>query len=119
MMIWASTVTQRICKTYFLKKGKRNVQGKPQSQTAALPKHQEEEETDKKQTSTNRTNVRKALRLALSSPSEVTAFLKGLKTQEQNNTREEIKQRINHKATKSKTNAGTTALSLLVTTLSL
>ena len=31
------------------------------------------------QTSTNRTNVRKALRLALSSPSEVTAILKGLK----------------------------------------
>ena len=31
------------------------------------------------QTSTNRTNVRKALRLALSSPSEVIAMLKGLK----------------------------------------
>ena len=31
------------------------------------------------QTSANRTNVRKALRLALSSPSEVTAMLKGLK----------------------------------------
>ena len=31
------------------------------------------------QRSTNRTNVRKALRLALSSPSEVTAMLKGLK----------------------------------------
>ena len=31
------------------------------------------------QTSTNRTNVRKALRLALSSPSEVIAILKGLK----------------------------------------
>ena len=29
------------------KKGKRKVQGVPQSQTAALPKHQEEEETDK------------------------------------------------------------------------
>ena len=32
------------------------------------------------QTSTNRTNVRKALRLALSSPSEVIAMLKGLKS---------------------------------------
>ena len=30
-----------------LKKGKRKVQGVPQSQTAALPRHQEEEETDK------------------------------------------------------------------------
>ena len=29
------------------KKGKRNVQGVPQSQPAALPRHQEEEETDK------------------------------------------------------------------------
>ena len=28
-------------------KGKKNVQGMPQSQTAALPRHQEEEETDK------------------------------------------------------------------------
>ena len=33
-----------------------------------------------KQTSTNRTNVRKILRLALSFPSEVIAMLKGLKT---------------------------------------
>ena len=29
------------------KKGKRKVQGVPQSQTAALPRHQEEEETEK------------------------------------------------------------------------
>ena len=29
------------------KKGKRKVQGVPQSQIAALPRHQEEEETDK------------------------------------------------------------------------
>ena len=28
------------------RKGKRKVQGVPQSQTAALPRHQEEEETD-------------------------------------------------------------------------
>ena len=44
------------------------------------------------QTSTNRTNVRKALRLALSSPSEVIAILKGLKTQEQNDTWKDIQQ---------------------------
>ena len=30
-----------------LKKGKREVQGVPHSQTAALSRHQEEEETDK------------------------------------------------------------------------
>ena len=29
------------------KKGKRKVQGVPQSQTAAIPRHQEEKETDK------------------------------------------------------------------------
>ena len=38
------------------KKGKRNVQGVPQSQTAALPRPQEEEETDKsKQAQTEQT----------------------------------------------------------------
>ena len=39
------------------------------------------------QTSANRTNIRKELRLALSSPSEVIAMQKDWKTQEQNNTR--------------------------------
>ena len=34
-------------KIFLKKKGKRKVQGVPQSQTAALPRHQEEEETDK------------------------------------------------------------------------
>ena len=48
------------------KKGKRKVQGVPQSQTAAVPRPQEEAETDKR--------------------------------------------RINHKATKNKTNTGMTAL---------
>ena len=39
-----------------IKKGKRKVQGVPQSQTAALPRHQEEEETDKsKQAQTEQT----------------------------------------------------------------
>ena len=67
---------------YDRKKNKREVQGVPQSQTAALPRHQEEVETDgnrQNQTSANQTNVRKALRLALSSPSELIAMLKGLK----------------------------------------
>ena len=34
-------------KTLIKKKGKRKVQGVSQSQTAALPRHHEEEETDK------------------------------------------------------------------------
>ena len=45
-------------KRFYQKKCKRKVKGVPQSQDAALPSHQEE-------TSANRTNVRKALRLAL------------------------------------------------------
>ena len=62
------------------KKKKRKVQRMSQSQTAALPRHRDEEETDKtKQAQINRTGVRKALRLALSYPSEVIAMLKGLK----------------------------------------
>ena len=43
------------------------------------------------QTNANPTNVRKALRLALSSQNEVIAMQKGLKTQEQNNTRQDIR----------------------------
>ena len=35
------------CCWYIKKEGKRKGQGMPQSQTAALPRHQEEEETDK------------------------------------------------------------------------
>ena len=34
-------------KSYTVKKGKRKVQGVPQSHAAALPRHQEEEEMDK------------------------------------------------------------------------
>ena len=58
------------------KKGKRKVQGVPQSQTAQTPRGRGNRQI---QTSTNQTNVRKALKLALSSPSEVIAVLKGLK----------------------------------------
>ena len=69
--------------TYYLlsctpKQVKRKVQGVPQSQTAALPRPSEEKETDKSKQAQG-TNVRKALRLALSSPREVIAILKGLK----------------------------------------
>ena len=44
-------------------------------------------ENKQNQTSANRTNVRKAQRLALSSQSEVIAMLKGLKTKQKKNTR--------------------------------
>ena len=44
------------------KKGKRKVQEVPQSQSAALPRHQEEEEIDKTKQAQNQTNVRKAPR---------------------------------------------------------
>ena len=65
------------------------------------------------QTSSNRTNARKALRLAFSSQSEVIATLKGLKntrTKRHKARHTTNRRRINHKATKSKTNTGTIAL---------
>ena len=66
------------------------------------------------QTSTNRTNVRKALRLALSFPKRGNRNTK--RTKKHNNkmthgkTYNKSPRRINHNATKSKTNTGTTAL---------
>ena len=47
---------QVLCKKCWkrvIKKGKRKVQGEPQSQTAALPRPQEEEETDKSKQAQN------------------------------------------------------------------
>ena len=45
----------------MVKKGKRKVQGVPQSQTAALPRSQEEEQTDKSKqaikSTINRSNI--------------------------------------------------------------
>ena len=50
------TTYKSIFKTGVSTKGKRKVQGVPQSQTAALPRPQEEEETDKsKQAQTEQT----------------------------------------------------------------
>ena len=94
-------------------KGKRKVQGVPQSQTAAISRPQEEEETDKsKQAQTEQTYEKH--QIALSSPSEVIAILKGLKKYKNKmthgKTHNKSPRRINHKATKSKTNTGTTAL---------
>ena len=51
----------------------------PQSQTAALPKHKEEEETDKTKHAQIEQTYKKTSRLAFFSPSEVIAMLKGLK----------------------------------------
>ena len=55
LQIPRSTARFNLC-NLLLKKGKRKVQGVPQSQTAALPRPQEEEETDKsKQAQTEQT----------------------------------------------------------------
>ena len=64
----------------------------PQSQTAALPRPQEEEETDQSKQAQIKQTYEKALRLALSSPSEVIAILKGLKNTRTNDTRKDIQQ---------------------------
>ena len=53
-----------ICTVSPEKKGKRKVRGVPQLQTAAIPRHKERKRK-KDKTKTNRTNVRKALKLAL------------------------------------------------------
>ena len=58
----------------------------PQLQIAALPRYQEEEEPDK----SKQTQIEQTYENTKSSslfPSEVVAMLKGLKTQEQNDTR--------------------------------
>ena len=92
---WKSRKAKRMGLCFTLPKtGKRKGQGVPQSQTAALPRHQEEEETDKSKQAQIEQNVRKALRLALSTLSEVIAMLKGLK-----NTRtkwHKVRHKTNH-----------------------
>ena len=55
----------------------------PQSQAAANPRHQEEEERDNNQRVQNKhTHAREVHRTALSSRSEVITMIKGLKTHE-------------------------------------
>ena len=70
----------------LVKKGKRNIQGMAQSQTAALPRHQEEKETDRKNKhkSSKRT---KSAKISSLFPKRGNRNAKRLKTQEQNNTR--------------------------------
>ena len=91
------------------KKGKRKVQGVPQSQTAALPRPQEEEETDKsKQAQTEQTYENKISSLFPKWGNRNTK-----RTEKHKNkmtlgkTYNKSPRRINHKATKSKTNTGT------------
>ena len=67
------------------------VQGMPQSQTAANPRHREKEKKDKIIHAQNKqTNVREAQRPVLSSPSEVIRMLKQTKKQG-HRAREDVK----------------------------
>ena len=95
------------------KKGKRKVQAVPQSQTAALPRPQEEEETDKsKQAQPNKRT--KSTKISYLFPKRGNRNTK--RTEKHKNkmthgkTYNKSPRRINLKATKSKTNTGTTAL---------
>ena len=93
----------------------RKVQGVPQSQTAANPRHQEEEKNDKNEHVQNKqTNAREAHRPAPSSQSEVITMLKGMTKHEDKEHGKTLKQKasrsINHKAKQNKNNTGTTAL---------
>ena len=70
---------QKTTDFYHVKKINRKVQGAQQSQTAANPRHQEEEKNDKNYHVQNKqTNAREAHRPATSSPSEVITMLKGM-----------------------------------------
>ena len=87
----------------------------PQSQTAANPRHQEEENTDKTLHVQNKqTNAREAHRHAPSSPSEVITMLKGMKKHEDKEhgttLKHEAPRSINHEVTQNKNISRTTAL---------
>ena len=97
-----------------VKKGKRKVQGVPQSQTKALPRPQEEEETDKsKQAQTKQT-------ISSLFPKRGNRNTKRIEKHKNKlthgKTYNKSPRRTNHKATKSKTNTGTTALEQLAET---
>ena len=99
--------------TSHIQKGKRKVQGVPQSQTAALPRHQEEEETDKsKQAQINKRT--KSTKISSLFPKRGNRDAKRIAKHKNNMTHgktyNKTPRRINHKATKSKTNTGTNAL---------
>ena len=72
----------------FQKNGKRQVQGVPQSQTAAHPRHQEEDETNKtnKRKSKKKKYIKHYDKLSLPQARKSQCW-KAWRTQEQNNTR--------------------------------
>ena len=91
-----------------INKGNRKVQGVPQSQTAALPRPQEEEETDKsKQAQTEQTKISSLFPKRGNRSTKRTEKHKNKMTH--GKTYNKSPRRIN-KATKSKTNTGTAAL---------
>ena len=99
--------------TTLYKKGKRKVQGVLQSQTEALPRPQEEEETDKsKQARPEQTY--ESTKISSLFPKRGNCNTK--RTEKHKNTithgqtYNKSPRRLNHKATKSKTDTGTTAL---------
>ena len=94
------------------KKGKRKVQGVPESQTTALPRPHEEEETDKsKQAQTEQTYEKQISSLFPKRGNRNTKRTEKHKNKmTHGKTYNKSPRRINHKATKSKTNTGTTAL---------
>ena len=76
----------------------------PQSQTAALPRHQEDEETDKsKQAQIDQTYEKRGNHNAKRTEQHKNKITQG-------KTYNKSPRRINHKAPKSKINTGTTAL---------
>ena len=95
------------------KKGKRKVQGVPQSQTAALPRPQEEEEPTNlnKHKPDKRTKSTKTSSLFPKRGNRNTKRTEKHKNKmTHGKTYNKSPRRINHKATRCKTNTGTTAL---------
>ena len=89
----------------FTKKVRKKVHGVPQSQTAALPRPQEEEETDKsKQAQTEQTKISSLFPKRGNRNTKRTEKHKNKMTH--GKTYNKSPRRINHKATKSKTNTG-------------
>ena len=106
LVIWLTSM-------FITKKGKRKVQGVPQSQTAALPrpKRKRKPTNPNKHKSNKRTKSTKISSLFPKRGNRNTKRTKKHKNKMTHGTTyNKSPRRINHKATKSKTNTGTTAL---------
>ena len=95
----------------IIKRGKRKVKGVPPSNAVCLPLYQEKAEIDKK-TNKSKSNKRtKITKVSSLFPKRGNHNAKGLKKRKnkitQGNASNKSPRRINHKATKSKTNTGT------------